>query len=242
MAEKSKTQPPTVKIFIGYKTRLVPGADKNVPEFKPPPTVKDAAKAAAFAEESKAAFLAEARNMPYTGTFEEVFLVDPQGVDEKRPEVPRIKTLQYLHRPDDGKLPVAVRVRNYLRKHYPRAWSHDAGRVRPAEVVLVGFEVRTFAKILGLECSMPDVAQPCPVGLWYPHPTFVDIGEAVCPREYRGLTLPFVLKQRRPSDPERGRVWDAMTKDWPGPGETPERDVKIALELANQLGMLSQDA
>ena len=51
----------------------------------------------------------------------------------------------------------------------------------------------------------------------------------------RLLTLPFVLSQRRPSDPDQAKEWDALLKDWPGPGVYPDRDAKIAVELAVQL-------
>ena len=33
-------------------------------------------------------------------------------------------------------------------------------------IFFVGFQPRTFLKVLGLECSLPDVAQPAPLKLW----------------------------------------------------------------------------
>lgn len=243
MAEKDTKTRPVLKIFVGYKTRLRDGADKVLPEFKAPANYKDAAKIAQYQDERKQQFLADARNMPYTGTFDEVFLIDPNVRDEKAPEKKKTKALQYRwHPPEDGKPPIAIRVRNYLLKNYPTAWVNDThGRSKP-EVIVVGFDPRTFLKILGLECTLPGVDKPCPLGLWYSNSDHRDIGEAVCPREFVGLTLPYALKFRRPADPEDAATWDTITKGWAGPGENPEADARIAIELATQLGFLDDEA
>lgn len=245
MTEKQDTRPRQVlKLFVGYKTRLRPGAEKTVPEFRAPGNYKDQAKIAAFQEEKKAGFLDAAKDMPYTGTFDEVFLIDPQSPDERAPEKTKMKALQYRWQPpEEGgtKPPVSVRVRNYLLKHYRHAWANDTNGRRPAEVVFVGFDPRTFLKILGLECTLPAIAKPCPVGMWYGNSDHRDIGEAICPKEFVGLTLPFALSFRRPVDPEQAVYWDSITKGWTGPGETPEQDARIAIELARQLGFLTPE-
>lgn len=228
-----------LKLFVGYKTRLREGADKALPEFKPPSNYKDAGKISAYVEEKKAGFLADAKNMPYTGTFDEVFIFDPNARDEKQPNVLKPKSLLYKwHPPEDQRPAVSVRVRNYLLKTYPDAWSNDTHGRKSPSVIIVGFDPRTFLKILGLECSLPTVDKVCPLGLWYSNSDHRDIGEAICPKEFAGLTLPFVLKHRRPTDEEMGKAWDELTKGWTGPGENPEQDARIAIELATQLGFL----
>ena len=243
MTDESVKKPkPVLKLFVGYKTRLNPGADKHVPEFRPPSNYKDAGKIAAWQDEQKQAFLADAKNMPYTGTFDEVFLIDPQGKDEKAPGGKKFKALQYKWSPpEEGKPPVAVRVRNYLLKNYRTAWSHDTHGRKPPEVIIVGFDPRTFLKILGLECSLPHIAKPCPLGLWYSNSDHRDIAEAICPKEFKGLTLPFALSFRRPVEADLAALWDETVKGWPGPGENPEQDARIAVELGNQLGFLDEE-
>lgn len=227
---------PALKLFVGFKTRLVEGAAH--PEVQVPDHYKDAAKAAAYVAERRAAFAAAALAMPYTATFAEVELVDPNARDEKAPERSKFGAPKFVwHPPEAGKLSVAVRVRNYLTKHYKAAWPDEPGR-RPG-VVFIGFNVRLFLKILGLECSLPAEGRPCPLGMWYDNPGVRDIGEAVCPREFEGLTLPYVLARRRPPDPEGGKYWDALTAGWNGPGENVGQDVRIAVELAAQLGIIS---
>ncbi len=216
------------KIFIGYKTRTIDGIEKLLPEFKAPSHWKDKEKIAADVAEKKEAFLANAKNMPYTGTLSEVVLCDNKAK----------KTLQW--KDDADKPPVSVRVRNYLLKNYPDAWSNDTHDRKPPSVILVGFDPRTFLKILGLECSLPTVNKPCPLGLWYTNTDHRDIEEAIMPKEFKGLTLPYVLKFRRPVDAAEATKWDGLVKDWPGPGVFPDRDALLCVELATQLDILSE--
>ncbi len=222
------------KIFIGYRTRLVPGIEKTLPEFKAPANYKDPAKIEADIRERKEAFLAGAKDMPYTGTFDEVYMIDQKNR----------KPLLYSSQASDAgeKPPVAVRVRNYLDKHFPNAWGND-GVIRkgPPKAIVIGFDPRTFLKMLGLECSLPSVGKPCKLGLWYSNTDHRDITEAVLPKDFKGLTLPYALKFRRPVDGETAKKWDDWMADWPGPGVFPEKDAKIACELAYQLGFLDDD-
>lgn len=220
------------KLFVGYRTRLADGLDDNLPEFKAPANWKDEAKIKAEVELRKSNFLASAKDMPYTGTFDEVVLIDSKNK----------KTLQYkYHDPAEGKPTVAVRVRNYLLKNYPDAWGFDThGRERVPQAIVVGFDPRTFLKILGLECSLPSVDKAAPLGLWYTNSDHRDVIEAVMPKEFAGLTLPFVLKYRRPVEPGPAAAWDDLLKDWPGPGVHPDKDAKLAVELASQLGFFEE--
>ena len=231
MAEK------TMKLFIGYETKLA--STVVVPEFKPPANYKDVAKIEAYLAEQKASFTVDAANMPYSGTFNEVFIIDPNARDDKSPEKTKLKALQYKwHPPEEEKSPVSLRVRNYLLKHYPNAWTNDTHNRKPPQVIIVGFDPRVFLKILGIECTLPSIAKPCPLGLWYSNSDHRDIGEAICPRDFKGLTPELALKYRRPIDKEDGKKWDEITKGWTGPGKNAEQDARIAIELATQLGFL----
>ncbi len=216
------------KIFIGYKTRTVEGIEKLLPEFKAPSHWKDKDKIAADVAEKREAFLANAKDMPYTGTLSEVTFVDSFTK----------KTLQWKDDPE--KPPVSVRVRNYLLKNYPDAWSNDTHDRKPPTVILVGFDPRTFLKILGLECSLPKINKPCPLGLWYTNTDHRDIAEAVMPKDFKGLTLPYVLKFREPIDPADAAKWKELVKDWPGPGVFSDRDALLTVALATQLDLLSE--
>ncbi len=219
---------PVAKIIIGYKTRLVAGVDKITPEFKANAGYKDAAKIQADIEEKKAAYLAGAKDMPYTGTFDEVFIVD--GTHEKI----------VLYRYDETKAPISVRVMTFLNKYYPNGWLDDThGRKQP-EAIFVGFDPRTFLKILGLECSMPAINKRAPLGMWYTNADHRDIGEAMLPKEFKGLSYAQVLKLRRPVVPAEAKKWDDLTEGWAGPGANAEKDALIAVEIASQLGILKE--
>ena len=214
-------------IIIGYKTRLVEGINRLLPEFRAPTHYKDTVKVAEYVNGQKAEFLAAAKDMPYTGTFDEVVLFDPRND----------KTVLWKYpAPDEQKPPVSVRVKNYLLKHYPSAWTDSVTR-KPTEVVFVGFDIKTFLKILGIECALPAIAEPCPLNLWYGNSDHRDIAEALLPKDHcKGMTLPYVLKFWRPKDDESGREWDDLLAGWAGPGVAAQVDAEIAAKLARQLG------
>lgn len=226
--EANKFDPPA-RIVIGYKTRLVEGADKNLPEFKPPANYKDTGKIAEHLANQRSEFLAVAKDMPYTGTLDEVMLVDPR--QEK-------SVLWKYPTPEDNKPPVAIRVKNYLLKHYPEAWSNDVTR-KPTKVVFVGFDIKTFLKILGIECAVPPIAKPCPLNLWYGNSDHRDVTEAVMPKDNcKGMSLPYVLKFWRPNEAEAAKVWDGLLDQWPGPGASATKDAAIACEISRMIGLI----
>jgi len=220
----------TVKLFVGYRTRVVANVEALAPEPEAPSNYKDRDKIAAFVAEAKKTFFAEAKNQPYTGTFDEVFLVNPSKEGVFQWQFPP---------PDSKKPPIAVSVRNYLLKNYPDAWAGDIHDSVPPKVVFIGFDMRRFLKMLGLECSLPSVNKPLPPRLWYGNSDHRDIEEAVMPREFKHLSLKSVLAARRPAGAEAAERWDALVKDWPGPHVSPEKDVLLAVELAAQLGIIS---
>ncbi len=147
------------------------------------------------------------------------------------------KTPVYMTK--EGDQPVSAKFRNYLNKNYPGAWGSEVGGRKPPEVVLVGFNLRPFLKILGIECSLPASDKACPLRLWYDNTDHRDIAEAILPRECKGLTLPYVLKYRRPADPTAATRWDELVDGWTGPGVKPATDSLLAFVLAGQLGMLA---
>src|SRR4029077_2584897 len=63
--------PDTHKLLVGWRTRVVDGVDQMVPPFKAPANYKDEDKIKAYVAERRDEFLAQAKDMPYTGTFAE---------------------------------------------------------------------------------------------------------------------------------------------------------------------------
>lgn len=220
-----------VRVFVGYKTKKVPDVERFVPEFSAPSTWKDEGKIKAVIEEKKAEFLHGCQDMPYTGTLEEVVLLD-KGCK---------KVVPFVSKPGD-KLPVSVRVRDYLLRRYPSAWADDGDPRTPPGVVFFGFEPRLFLKILGLECSLPAIKAPCPHRMWFDNADgHRDIIEAILPREFRTkLSLKAVLASRGPLSPEDAKDWAALIAGWGGPGVDAYKDIRIVFELALQLGLLPE--
>lgn len=219
----------THKLIVGYRTRLADGFEALMPTFTAPSNWKDPAKIEAEIAAKQQAFKDEAKDMPYTGTFDEVVLVDPKHDGLQRWE---------YRAPDSGKQPICLAVRAYLTKHWKTAWTDDTHNRKPPEVIFVGFNPRTFLKILGLECSLPHVGKPLPLGLWYSNTDHRDIGTAILPDEFKRLTVLEAVKARRPRAKDEAEKWDQMLAGWNGPGQHPEKDAVIAIELAAQLGML----
>jgi hypothetical protein len=219
------------KIIIGFKTRLVEGAEKHAPDFKAPANYKDAAKIAEYVATQRAEFLAAAKDMPYTGTLDEVTLVDPKNDKNVIWKYPAA---------DESKPPVAVRVKNYLLKYYPTAWDFNLTRRQP-QVIFFGFDIKLFLKLVGIECAMPGIAKPCPLNLWYGNSDHRDTTEIVMPKDNcKGMTLPYVLKFWRPADPEKGKLWDALIADWPGPGQTTYKDAAITCDILRWIGLMKE--
>ena len=237
MTTNSAAQPTAfspAKIFVGYRLRPIPDVEKWMPEFAAPSNYKDEAKIKDYIEAKKEEFATAAAGLPYLATFEDVCLIDPQSEKALR--------FEYVD-PTSNKQSVAVRVRNYLLKAYPKAWAnaahYDPSRLPGA--IFIGFDPRRFLKVLGLECSLPTVDKPCPLRLWYGNADHRDIEEAVCPKDFAPwLNIKTVLKMRRPIDPNAIEHWDTITKDWTEPGHNAQQDAMLSIELATQLGFLSE--
>lgn len=222
----------TVKLIVGYRTRAVPGLQDLMPQFEPARNLKDPIKIEAYLQEKKEAFLVEAKDQPYTGTFDEVFISDPESerVGQWRSEG---------RKPWGDKPPICLAVRKWLLQQYGKAWEDDLkGRPRESGVLFVGFNPRLFLKILGVECSLPEYDEPLPPAMWYGNPDHRDIMEAIWPHDFKHLTLDLVLKRRRAAS--YGDVWDQALKGWTGPGVNPEQDVWLATVFCHQLGFLQQ--
>lgn len=227
----------TKKLIVAYRTKVV--SDEVVEALMPPIQLPKSAKGddekkAADLQARIDAFKENARNLPYTGTFDYVTI--------SAPSIEKVARWDSKGRELGGsKVPMCIAIRSWLLKHFPNAWSHDTHDTRKPEAVFIGFNPRRFVKMLGLECSLPLYGQPLPPKLWYSQSDYRDMESAVLPDDCKPLTLPGILKRRRPPDEAAGKIWDAKLQNWTAPGEDPETDLWLLTELAGQLGFLADD-
>lgn len=220
------------KLIIAYKTRVAEG-DVKMPTFSAPKSYKDQKKIDTYVAEQEAKFSASLKDKPYTGTFEEVRIFDASTSD--------VGIFKFRTK-EEKRDPICLAVRNWILKRHPEAWPHAATYTGPPEAIFVGFSPRVFLKILGIECSLPE-NQPVndagdrdpnktnvlPLSLWYGQSDHRDIGEAANPKEF-DLSWEIVMKARKLEE----------YAGWNGPGTNTETDLKVAIELATQLGMLAE--
>lgn len=206
------------KIIVGYRTRAAELPEPFVPQFAPPGNYKDAAKIAEWTDAKKAEWAETSLTYPYLATFDEVFaVVISPGVKD---------VAQWGYRPPgSGKQPISLAIRAFLMRYFGAAWTGGGGQ-RP---IFLGFDTRTFLKIWGLECSLPENASPLPPEVWYGTTMHRDVGEALLPAEFKYVPLPWVLKRRGIDVP-----------GWERPGLSPELDARVATIAAEQLGLLAE--
>lgn len=228
----------TKKLIVGYRTRIVSEEvfEQLMPTITASKTIKEDnhEKIKEDIEKRVAAFRANAHTLPYMATFDEVCIISP-STEEKSSWKCEGRD------PYGSKLAMCLAIRGWLLKRFPNAWPEDTHEVKKPEVVFIGFNPRLFVKMLGLECSLPQYNKPLPPKLWYSSSDYRDIESAVLPDDCKPLTLPAILKRRRPPDPDAGAKWDEMLKNWTEPGKDPAVDAWLATELATQLGFLLED-
>jgi hypothetical protein len=216
------------KVFIGYRTQPSGDLLAAAPEFKAPSNYVDKEKINAAIQVKREQFAAEAAHLPYTASLSEIYIFDAGSS----------QATQFVTVPE--KKSPASRALRYLLKAYPQAWGDEAGyEFGKPTVIFVGFKIRMFLKILGIECSLPGSPKRAPLGLWTSGSNYRDIGDLICPPDY-GFSFPYVLSRRRPVDPVEGQTWDTLVDGWTGPGVSPEQDALLAVELATQVGMLRE--
>jgi hypothetical protein len=219
-----------IKIFVGYRTK--PVDDETLRQFMPvlvpDGRFTDEAKIAADLDKKRLAFLAKAKNQPYTGTLESVAL-----------NIPELKHLSEYHTSAKGPS-VAARVGRFLLKEFPDGWSDDISpNARPAGAMFLGFNPRTFLKMLGMECSLLQTGLVLPARMWFHNTDHRDILEAVVPSECQIDSMQ-AIKAHRPKDKEGAEKWDELLKGWTGPGENAMTDATLACKLAMQLGLMTE--
>lgn len=211
-------KPSAPKIVVGYKTRPADLKTSFTPEFAAPANYKDQVKIAEYIDQKRAEWSQTLLTYPYLSTLDDVFIaVIAPGVRDVG---------QWHYRaPERGKQSLSLAVRSFLMKHFGAAWEDGTG----PQPIFIGFDLRVFLKIWGLECSMPVNANPLPPRVWYGTTMHRDIGDALLPAEYKAVPLAQVL------------AWRGIdTQGWERPGVDVERDARIAVTAADQLGFLSE--
>lgn len=240
----------TSKLIVGYTCRMLPQdliADL-VPPIKGDSRLKDPAKCKtpeekeeaekAIAEDlakRKAAFEAESKYIPYLGTFNRVVIYDLKNKRTGRWNAAECK-------PFGSKAPMSERIVAWLLKSYPKAWGStiDDGNKQP-EVRFLGFDMRDFLKLLGVEATMPNSENVPPPRLWYANSDHREIYDAVAP-DKAGKLLDFrkVVALRAPTVTADRKLWDEKFNKWTAPHADADLDAWLCMELAAQLGFLQE--
>lgn len=221
----------TTRIIVSFTTKLVDPDNiaSLTPEFKAPSNYKDADKIAKYIKERKDNFEADAANQPYTGTFDEVMLVDLQKQ--------LVGKWSSKDRDAADGLTVAEAAASWILRNNPDAFAGDILDTANSNVVFIGFDTRLFLKMLGLDCTLPDSKVQVPLRLWYNNSNHRDITEAVMPSEF-SLSWPIVLKLRKPWEADDAtKKWDVSS--WTRPHVNVQQDSWLITELAAQLGFLN---
>lgn len=137
-------------LFVGFATRVLEDIEPYLPEFEPNKTDKDPV---AGALKKRNAFLECA---PYTAHLCKLTSVVIASVKQQR------FFNWALTEGEDTNL--GTLFSGIFRQHYPTAFDPE-GYFSGASIRLVGFDVREFVKLAGLEAAAG--GQPLPTELWY---------------------------------------------------------------------------
>ena len=231
------------KILVAYSTRLLEQYLPDVNDLTPPATHKHEEAIARWREEQKLKLTEVCRLQPYTGTFKEVFLVDPAN---KR----RIRWTSDDRAPfNHAKQSVSLAVLEWLQTYYKDAWKNSLYVNEPPQVAFLGFDPALFLQMVGIECGLPafypdNYQKPdmslLPLDAWQnlsnlnPYRNVRDIESMVMPGGGKYLTWKTVLNAR-------GLATHPKLAKWTGPHHDAEADLLLATELAAQLGLLAEE-
>lgn len=219
-----------IQLLVGYTMVKYPGTDEFFGEMRKsieaPANYKDPAKIQEYKDKKFQELQEEAFKMPYLGTFGSVHLLDTST-----PPEPTLHKWSSEKRQPFGKdKPLSALIASFLKSKWPDAFEEQFSvEHKVSEIILVGFEIRRFVKMLGLECSMPGIECPLPGILWYGSHAYRDVSEMIIPKDVKlDKFLPFVLKCRGLS----------VKENWKGPCEDAATDLRLTTELLTQLKFL----
>lgn len=196
-------------VLLSYSTRLLDGVTFDDSELTPPGNYKTPEAIQKWKDAKKDEFLASAATQPYTATLTEVRIALPVAG----------KIHKFVESSDPGKQSAAEKAAAVL----------EAEMTAGEGIMIYGFNVRDFLKIMGTECSLPGRTPAYP-DLWIANGDHRDIAELVKPKEY-SLSWPMVLKARN---------LDGKFGDWTRPHVNADQDLVLITELAVQLGLIGK--
>ncbi len=162
----------------------------------------------------------------YMNRLHDIVIADPKGE--------RVHAWSANTKDPASRVVPAEAAANWVLKRYPTAFDDP----RNPQVKFVGFDVEAFLYLMGIECSMPHVSRPLPLGMWYKSNNFLDIHELVQAGQSWWLSLDNIIRMRRPRQPEDAARWDQLVKGWEAPGHDAVADSRLVAELASQLGLI----
>jgi len=214
-----------IQLIVGYTMVKLPGTDEFLKDIKDsvkaPANYKDPMKIQEYVEKETQKRIETASRSPYLGTFGKVYLMDtsvtPTGLHfwacEKRA-------------PFGSQPSMCSTIAAFLKSKWPEAFDNNSTLTfQKSEIMFVGFEIKRFLKVLGLECSMPGVNTPLPPVLWYGSDAGRDVGEMIAPKSLN-VDLSLALKSRG--------FW---RQGWE-PCENAEDDMRLSVEILTQLNFL----
>lgn len=247
-------------IIVAYRVMVVPGYQPDVKEYAPPSNYKSDEAIRGWYERKSVELLAQAANQPYTGTFDEVHLVDLNKqlvatFSSHGREVPALGPATPDGAPDGdtsdsdsgstsasgsgdasaagaGKNPpISVAVRDWLLREYPEAWPDTPHPARATpEAFFIGFNVDLFLDILGTECMLPQYAGEAGSQL----PLSLWYGNS----DHRDIGRAVTRGYKNLSWPLVLRAHGLSPRSWEGPGVSPEADLTLATTLAYRTGLV----
>ena len=204
-------------VIVGYQTKPMSELGKYVPQFVANKTLKDPAKIEADLAAKKSQFEATAGCLPYFGRLRRVVLVDCQ---------PMATEGSIVEFSDSGSESVGVQVAEWLEQRFSDCWSNRLdGRWGEMMMQFVGFNPKTFLKIMGVECAL--AGKPCPGNMWYGNSDHRDISTFLLPDELPKITTDWTI-------PARMLNIDMSNP----PGTSPEADIAICVQVLQKFGFL----
>ncbi len=242
------------KIFIGFSLVEKPDLDVEslLPVFKAPSNYKTAEAIDKFVHEAELKWRSGVGQLLYTGEFDQVHIIDPlanSGAAEAHFE--RGKWCDhpiFAHRAktEPGEpLSVALQVRQFLVGRHLSAWTDDIFAPRPngPDAIFLGFRIKAFLKVLGIECAL--AGNPLPLSMWYGNDAHRDIEKAIVPEEFagKGVALSTALAYFEDAGSFYNSVTDKNTIEVPddyAPGRDVKLDATLSLLLGTRLGLVTE--
>ena len=238
----------TAKIIVGFSLSVKPDIDVEtlMPVFTFPSNWKPETK-----EDNRLKKEQEFREgcgrQLYTSEFETVHLLDPSLGSEvhfQRGEWADIALFAAQRKKKAEPLSVALQVRQVLLNGRGSAWTDNIfdKRDEGPEAVFVGFRIKTFLKVLGVECALH--GNPLPLSMWYGSSDHRDVENALVPDDASAKNIDLAMALEFFEN--AGVFYDDKSEkpflevpDNFVPGSDAKLDATISLLLGSRLGLIT---